>query len=287
MQDFSVINGQQFNQKITPEVITLAKSQLQTQGWVLLRGFDHDMAIFSQVFSQFCNKLTFDPARDFSDSKSQKVDAGTAAIGLHIENGNTPFPPDVVAFYSQKSALHGSQTTLCDGQKIFNAMSSQQQALFSEPMTVERTLPEVLWKRYLANEHPLLNSPEQVTTEHVQQMMSQMPGQTGTINEQGELDYQLTFSPVLSQNKKPAFANAILGPSFNYQKPRYFFENGVELTDIIKAELAELSEQFTLEHSWQNGDMLLIDNTRVMHGRRAIEGNPEARKLVIAMGMCQ
>ena len=29
---------------------------------------------------------------------------------------------------------------------------------------------------------------------------------------------------------------------------------------------------------------VLIDNTRVMHGRRAIQGDPKERQLVIAMG---
>ena len=36
-------------------------------------------------------------------------------------------------------------------------------------MTVERILPEALWKRYLANEHPALSDPSQVTMEHVLQ----------------------------------------------------------------------------------------------------------------------
>ncbi|SFC42478.1 TauD/TfdA family dioxygenase [Pseudoalteromonas denitrificans] len=280
------IDGQLHNKHITPEVILQAKKQLHSQGWALLRDFEHNLTSFAQLFNNFCNKLTFDPARDFSNNMSQKVDAGTSAIGLHIENGNTPFPPDVIAFYSQKSAQQGSQTTLCDGQQIFNAMTPELKALFNEPITVERTLPEVLWKRYIASEHPLLDNPEQVTIEHVKQMMSQIPGQTASLNEQGELNYKLEFSPLIKGNEgKLAFANAILGPSFNYQKPRYFFKNGDELTDQLKQEIATLAEKFTIEHSWKNGDMILIDNTRIMHGRREIAGNPEERKLIIAMGI--
>ena len=278
--------ARQENQWVDQDTITKAKHQLQKNGWVLLRGFYHDLAAFSALVSHFCSKLTFDPAREFTNDTAQKVDAGTQAIGLHIENGNTPFPPDLVAFYSRKSALVGSQTTLCDGQQIFNAMPSHLLSLFENNMVVSRTLPEALWKRYVANEHPLIDDPEQVTQQRLQELMGMLPGQTGTVNDQGELYYRLCFSPILvnSQSGQSAFANAILGPSFNYQAPSYEFEDGQQLNEHTKSEIAVLAEQCTLELAWQDGDMVLIDNTRVMHGRRAIEGDPSERQLVIAMG---
>jgi hypothetical protein len=153
-------------------------------------------------------------------------------------------------------------------------------------MVVSRTLPEALWKRYVANEHPKVDRVEQVTSERLQELMNMLPGQTGAINVKGELYYQLCFSPLLmnSQSGKKAFANAILGPSFNYEAPHYEFENGEALDEKTKLLIAELAEQCTLELAWQDGDMVLIDNTRVMHGRRAIVGDPAERQLVIAMG---
>ena len=35
------------------------------------------------------------------------------------------------------------------------------------------------------------------------------------------------------------------------------------------SELNEIAERITIEISWQKGDILMIDNTRIMHGRRA------------------
>ncbi len=278
--------AQRENQLMDQDTIRKAKDQLNQNGWVLLRGFQHDLEAFSSLVANFCSKLTFDPAREFTNDTAQKVDAGTQAIGLHIENGNTPFPPDLVAFYSRKSARVGSQTTLCDGQQIFNKMPSHLLSLFEKNMVVSRTLPEALWKRYVANEHPQIDHPEQVTDERLQELMSMLPGQTGTVNSQGELYYRLCFSPVLvnPQSGKKAFANAILGPSFNYEAPIYEFEDGRELDAQTKSEIASLAEQCTLELAWQDGDVVLIDNNRVMHGRRAIEGDPGERQLIIAMG---
>ena len=271
-------------QPITEDIISQAQQNLRSKGWALMRGFEHDLEKFSDLVGRFCSKLTFDPAREFSSDSAQKVDAGIGAIGLHIENGNTPFPPDLVAFYSRKSAKIGSQTTLCDGAQIYTGMSEKMQKQFDQSIIVSRTLPENLWKQYVANEHPQLTMPAQVTPQYLQELMDMLPGQTGEINEKGELYYRLCFSPVLNSSGHAAFANAILGPSFNYEKPQYHFEDGTKLSEELVTELRDLAEQFTLELAWQDGDMVLIDNTRVMHGRRAIEGDPSERQLVIAMG---
>lgn len=107
------------------DVIQDCCNRLSDYGWVLLRGFDTDLNFFSRLTSHFCSKLSFDPARESIDESTQKVDASTAAIGLHIENGNTPFPPDIVGFYSKQSAKNGSQTTLCDGVRIYAELSGE------------------------------------------------------------------------------------------------------------------------------------------------------------------
>jgi len=279
-----IIQASQTNQTISTEVLTQAKQQLKANGWALLRGFEHDIEKFSELVHGFCSKLTFDPAREFTNNSTQKVDAGTAAIGLHIENGNTPFPPDLVAFYSRKSAQTGSQTTLCDGAKLYNAMPERIKQLFQSPLVVSRNLPAELWKSYVANEHPQLNDSAQVSPQHLQELMDMLPGQTGEITETGDLHYRLHLSPLLNSGENLSFANAILGPSFNYEAPCYQFDDGSVISEALKQEIAELAEQFTLELNWHDGDMVLIDNRRVMHGRRAIEGDPNARQLVIAMG---
>ncbi|MGM8900473.1 TauD/TfdA family dioxygenase, partial [Psychrobacter sp. 1Y4] len=105
---------------------------LKTHGWALLRGYHYDVETFSQLMSQLCQTLTYDPARQNITSEAQKVDAGTHAIGLHIENGNTPMPPDVIAFFSELSAKKGSQTTICDGHAVYQALSPELKATFSQ-----------------------------------------------------------------------------------------------------------------------------------------------------------
>lgn len=261
------------------------KAALKDQGWGVLRGFETSVDAFSQLMNRLCSKVTFDPARQNSSDNTQKVDSGTAAIGLHIENGNTPFVPEVVAFYCASSARVGSETTVCDGHALYQALSPEMRHLFSQTLMVSRTLPAPLWKRYAVNEHPDLQTEADVKEEHLEQILAFAPNLQGRLNQDGSLAYELQVQPIRSSvfSQKPAFANAILGPSFNYEPPKYQLENGVEIGTSLKAELAELAEQLTFDVPWQSGDILVLDNTRVMHGRRAIQ-DAQNRNILIGMG---
>ena len=79
--------------------------------------------------------------------------------------------------------------------------------------------------------------------------------------------------------------NKLLGPFYKYQKPRYFFSDGVEVSPDLILELADLCEKYTAEIHWQDGDLAIIDNKRFMHGRREILVPLENRKLYISMGL--
>jgi alpha-ketoglutarate-dependent taurine dioxygenase len=282
------------NHELTSElndavIIELTKKHLSKEGWVLLRGFNTNLNKFSQLLQQFCQQLTFDPAREFADKSSQRVNAGKEPVGLHIENGNTPFPPNYVGFYSAKSAESGSQTTICDGRAIFRNMSIELQEKWQQGVTVSRQLPANLWRKYVAAQHPNVNAANEVNEKHLADFIAVNPNQRGSINSDGSLDYELDIQPCLydeseEQLSEIAFANAILGPSFNYEKPTYTFFDGEQVSDLIIEQTADLAEKYTYEVSWQNGDVVLIDNKRVMHGRRAIHGELIDRQLFIAMG---
>lgn len=269
---------------IGPTIISTINDYLKTGGWVLLRGFDMDMPAFSAMTARLCKTITFDPARENTDKNTQKVDAGLGPIGLHIENGNTPVCPDIVAFYCTRAAFEGSQTTICDGRRVFDAFSDAQKTRWSQRMTVTRTLPEALWKRYLANEHPAISRPEEVTHEHILQFKAAIPDQDFTLNDDGSLEYRIKVSPVRPStlSNGQAFANAILGPSHNYDPPEYILEDGSIVTSDEINDLRDTAEACTAEINWQDGDVAVIDNTRVMHGRRAIRD--QDRQLFIGMG---
>lgn len=281
---YNIVRAEMPRAAIGAAEMDAVRSHLERDGWALLRGFEVDMSVFSALTAQFCRTITFDPARAFSEKNTQKVDAGTGPIGLHIENGNTPVCPDLVAFYSARAAFEGSQTTVCDGRKVLDAMNEAQRARWSQPMTVSRRLPEELWKRYLANEHPAISKPEEVTEEHILQFKAAIPNQDFELHEDGSLTYHITLNPVRPSafSGGAGFANAVLGPSHNYEAPVYRFADGSVVTAEEIEEMRALAETCTTEINWQDGDVAVLDNTRVMHGRRAIKD--QDRQLFIGMG---
>lgn len=272
------------SRSIDAAVLADVHTDLARDGWTMLRGFDVDMQAFSDLTTKLCRKITFDPARDFSEKNTQMVDAGLGPIGLHIENGNTPVCPDIVAFYSPRAAFEGSQTTICDGREVFARFDDSRRARWSQHLTVRRRLPEMLWKRYLANEHPAISRPEEVREQHILDFQAAIPDQSFELLTDGSLDYGLRLAPVRASkiSNGMGFANAVLGPSHNYEPPNYTFDDGSAVTTEEIEDLRAIAETCTHEINWQDGDIAVIDNTRIMHGRRAIiDAN---RQLFIGMG---
>lgn len=281
---YNILRPAGSDREIGDDALAALRARLAEDGWAVLRGFDVDMAAFSALTARVCRRITFDPARAMAEDNTQKVDAGLGPIGLHIENGNTPVCPDVVLFYSARAAFEGSQTTICDGREVAARFDEDRRARWSRPVTVRRRLPELLWKRYLANEHPAISRPEEVREEHILQFQAAIPNQSFQLNADGSLDYGLTIAPIRASNLSggAGFANAILGPSHNYEPPTYAFADGEVVGADEIEEIRAIAEDCTHEINWQDGDVAVIDNTRVMHGRRAIVD--AERQLFIGMG---
>ncbi len=183
------------DQSVTDATVLMQVMEtLKQEGYCLLRNFDVDMNQFSALIAELCDTVTFDPAREYSSGVTQKVDAGTAAIGLHIENGNTPKAPDLVGFYSRKSARKGSRTTVCDGVQLLKMMPDSMKTPFEQPLKVSRRLSEALWKGYLVNEHPLIDHVEQATEAHLFEMIAAIPGQKAELQEKCTIYNRFPFS---------------------------------------------------------------------------------------------
>lgn len=259
--------------------------QLSKSGYCLIRGLDTNLDQFGQLVGDLCSSVTFDPARHSSADNTQKVDAGTDEIGLHIENGNTLKVPEMVAFYCEQAPRSGSQTTVCDGRTLLQSMPSMYRDLFSQPLIVSRRVAAPLWKQYLINEHPLLNTMEEVKFKHLETVLLNFSGASAVLCDAESIQFSITIDPIRQStiSGDQAFANAIMGPSFNYEKPSYRFSDGSSISDDLIDELRILAETATHEITWADNDIVFLDNTRVMHGRRKIL-DATHRKLYIGMG---
>jgi alpha-ketoglutarate-dependent taurine dioxygenase len=246
---------------------------LRPAGFLILRGFEPDIDGFSQLVRRASSRVTLDPARSFSGDVAQKVDAGFDEVGLHCENGNAPLLPHLTWFFCERAASTGSQTTVCDGHRVWDALpAAARDAFTAHDIVYTRRVDEARWKTFVAHTLGDGRSAGEVAIEDLQRIMAMSEGTTFEALDDGAIVYSFRTPAAHATlwSDRPAFANSILGPSFNYERPRIGFDDGGEIPADILAEVERVTAELTEDIDWIDGDIALIDNTRVMHGRRAI-----------------
>jgi alpha-ketoglutarate-dependent taurine dioxygenase len=260
-------------------------SKLAGHGVVLLRGFDTNINAFSALVNRITPQTAIDPAREFFAKNVQLVDSGVHKIGLHCENGTTPLVPEIVWFYCERAALRGSQTTICDGRKVWKHLSPRARDLFrSNRIRFARNVKNELWLKYVKHHFPHLASETKINQKMLDEIFGHISGSNIRINDDGSLFLShaaFAAHPTFFGNDL-AFANSLFGPSYNYEAPKICFENGNSIPDWLLLEARAKTELITAEIPWMSGDIILIDNSRFMHGRRQILDTN--RKLFTALG---
>ncbi|MFR0675296.1 TauD/TfdA family dioxygenase [Enterobacterales bacterium AW_CKDN230030176-1A_HGKHYDSX7] len=247
---------------------------LRDRGVVVLRRCLVTLDEFSAFVKRHSSRLSLDPGRTLSGGVAQLVDAGTDAVGLHCENGNAPIWPDLTWFYCTLAPRKGSQTTLCDGAAVLDDLSPTTVQRFSEQrIRYRRTVPGDKWRRIVCHYLPEVESLEDATFEQLQAIVgADRNTQMHYTKAQDTVAYAYAVSAIQqsSFHGGAAFANSILGPSFNYEKPVIDFENGEPFDPALLDEVERVTARHTHIVGWQDGDMVMIDNRRVMHGRQPI-----------------
>lgn len=251
-------------------------ARLATTGYLVFSGFQVDLAAFGQFVLAHSSRVTLDPARAFHGGKvAQKVDAGCAPLGLHLENGNSPFRPDLAWFYCARAAAHGSQTTVCDGREVWRRSSASARRQFEgQEIRYRRRVEEARWKafvfHYLGATRPTLRM-DDIAIGDLLALVAGDPATTITPHRDGAITYDFRTAAVhRTLFGDIAWANSIFGPSYHYEAPRITFGDGRAIPAALLDEMRALTDELTREIEWRSGDVVMIDNTRVMHGRRAI-----------------
>jgi hypothetical protein len=91
----------------------------------------------------------------------------------------------------------------------------------------------------------------------------------------------------LSSGRK-SFFNQLLAASQGWKDSRNDPENAVRLGDHSRLDraavlrTADIAEELTFDLEWQRGDVALVDNFTVMHGRRAFQGTRKVLASLVA-----
>jgi hypothetical protein len=274
----------------------VALNALRTDGAVIIRNPDGALADFvaltDEIVETFPHHSVATKERDAVGAKETNVatvNKGTDAIPLHRESSFLPTQPDVVALYCQRPPASGGQTTLCDGVALLAALPEDVRSfLQSEVLSWRFVLPPERWTVVLGT-----TSQEEASL-HIKELMTRYAPPLATYDFTFTDDcldgtYRAPFVLPTFWGKVPAFSTSLLG-YYHRRQGAYVAKHLHQLTisdgrpfpeDMLDV-IAACAEKLVVETQWQPGDIVLADNSRVMHGRRAIVD--EQRRILARLG---
>jgi alpha-ketoglutarate-dependent taurine dioxygenase len=257
------------------------EAEFARSGALLLRGFEFDVETFRQFAERLCSASVFNESRNRAlidrSSNIQSVDLGTAPFPLHPELSREPWRPDACLFACFGAPSRGGETTVCDGVEIVRRLPP---ALVSEMLAhnllyCQPALPEAL-EFWLGTSTPSA------------EVLASPPPQCPYSFTKSEDRIIRCFSrPVLHKpmfHDGPAFGNFLLFARLALRVPHFpLLEDGRAVPDAWVEAVRQAAAPITYALRWRAGDILIIDNSRFMHGRNAILNTAE-RKIASYFG---
>ncbi|HEX8062110.1 MAG TPA: TauD/TfdA family dioxygenase [Allosphingosinicella sp.] len=240
----------------------------KAHGALLLRGFELDVPRFNAFARQFCSTSVVNESPGRSpidpDNHIHSVDAGTGPFSLHPELSREPWKPDAAFFACLSAPSRGGATTICDGVDLVRQMPEPvRRGLEGRRLLhIKQTWPELV-EYWLGTRDPsdelLANPPESCPYQF----------------RRFESDIIRIFTrPALHRPMfidAPAFGNFLLFARFNNRRIGYpLLDDGNPVPDPWLEAIRATGEGLSVAIAWQRGDVLMLDNTRFMHGRTAI-----------------
>lgn len=237
-------------------------------GALLFRGFDTDLLAFNKFVSRFCSSSVFNesPNRQLldNDAQIQSVDGGANALEFHPELAREPWKPDVCFFFCLNPPRTQGETLICDGIALAAAMPSEvrdgligRRLLYADEAGLEQL---EFWLGTASPSDTQLYAPP-----------SNCPYSFARLNGKVVRSFSrpALHRPMFAD--RLAFGNFLLFARFHHQKRDFpTFDDGNVVCDSWLEEIRATAARLGAPIAWQRSDMLMLDNTRFMHGRAAI-----------------
>ncbi len=253
----------------------------RAHGALLLRGFDTDLNGFRRFTARYCSGSVFNesPDRQLLDAAAniQSVNGGSRAFPLHPELSREPWKPDACFFCCLVPPRARGATTVCDGVALVRALpDAVRRGLEGRRLLyLQVAAPEAL-AYWLGTESPddaLLAAPP----EHCPYRFWRIDGQIVRAFSRPALHRPMFVDA-------PAFGNFLLFSRFFNGVPNFpVLDDGDPVPEPWLQVIQVTGERLSAAVAWQRGDLLMLDNTRFMHGRTAIL-DPDERLIASFFG---
>lgn len=253
------------------------------RGLVLLRGYDVTVdALHAFTSALFDRRLVYGGIRlaVTDDDAIQTAELGFHALGLHSEMAYTPIRPDVLVFACEVPAASGGETLVGDGCAVWEALSpSTRELLASRRVRYHNAIRRPAWERMFGTTDPGV----------VAAGFTALPDCHVEFDPDGTLYAEHLQRAVTSSRRGPAYADSLHRfpatepPEFVFglKKTWVALEDG-PMPTAVQTEVHDACEACAREIGWRPGDVVVLDNWSVMHGRTAF--TDERRKILTSFG---
>lgn len=279
------------------------EQKCQKHGAILFRGFPlHEPEDFDRFIAAFdlenfpyevslsnAVRTNFTP-RVFSANEAPS----SVTIFLHHEMAQTPIFPSKLFFCCWQPAEEGGATPLCRSDILFQQIEERfpqfAQDCETKGLKYSNTMPAAndassgmgrSWQSTFRVE----------TREEAQQRMTDY-GYTWEWQEDGSLRATTPVLPAVREVSpgRKVFFNQLIAAFCGWKDSRndasksITFGDGQPLDRETVMEISDMAEQLTFDLPWQAGDIALVDNFLVMHGRRTFSGPRKILASLLVMG---
>ena len=260
-------------------------------GFVAFTGFDADMNTFEKFSNQFSSdymdhigggslrqvinkdgdgtilsvSYNYNPEDGHFGDEEQK----TFGLPLHADRSYADSQPPVMWFHCTVPASKDGQTTIADGVKLYEALSDRSKEVFEgSEIDYVRSYPDGEWQLWAGTDD----------LESVKAYCKTNGLQLTITPENGVRTHSLRSAVVRPRwTDQKAFVNSI--PIVMWQEHDLKIKrsvvrmaNGSPIPPDVVEDMGKVCEANTHDIPWRAGDLVMIDNTRMMHGRRAFTG---------------
>lgn len=270
IQPISEKLGQQIINQDNQSIFDLDREKIislfKEYGVLLFRGFSTDTAIFKEFSNLFSTDFLDYAGGAFNrrvingDQTVLSVNDFQTAIKLHGEMYYQKKIPLMLWFFCANPAAQDGETTVCDGRQFFNELSDATKELFNQKkLKFTAKMNKEQWQhKYKTDDINKLAEFCKLNDTHL----------TKYADDSIKLEY---IRPLVSSSrcgKYQVFINSLL-PGMDLSPEILSFDDNSQIPADLMAELNAIAEKVTTNICWHKGDILMIDNTRIMHGRLA------------------
>ncbi|MCA1566103.1 MAG: TauD/TfdA family dioxygenase [Acidobacteria bacterium] len=276
------------------------QKHLDESGGILFRNYDIRNAAEFEKFAAAASGSELLEYRERSSPRSQisgNIYTSTdypadQSIFLHNENSYQQTWPLKIFFYCAQAATEGGETPIADTRRVLARISPQTRERFREKkwmyvrnfnerfglpwQTVFQTTDKAVVEDYCRrnNIEVMWREDNRLTTRAVRPAITRHPrtGEDVWFNH-ATFFHVTTLEPTI----RDVFLNAFKEEDY---PANTYYGDGSPIEASVLDELHEAYSAETVSFTWQEGDILMLDNMLASHGRAPYSG---ARKILVAM----